>query len=462
MLELIDQLRVAVPEEVRQARRITEESGRITERAREEGDAIVARAQEQAVQMLEERELVRAAQQRAAEILDRAQDEAREVRRGADEYAAGVLIRLEGECIKALTSIKRGIDMLDERHRAASDDGVTPATAADDAIAVDPRSRPEPLPGHDLAFNVAGLLHEPPGAIRESACATTTSRLGRDVELAGPIDADLRLQRTNRGILRARRGRRALRRTCSRCTDPYVEEVRVPISEEFLPTVDPVSGPRSRPTPRTPRRRGSTSITRSTWTPSSTTSCRSPSRCFALCRPDCPGLCATCGERLDRATTRMAATRSTRAWPGWPRSCATGTSQLSRPRARRLAGRPAILRRPRSHRSRSFRVGVPKRKVSKARQGERRAHLAISAPPLVECEHCHELKRAHHVCPTCGWYTGREAVTIEPVAPAEGQRSNDRCASRSTRWVATTPLARSSAAPSTTPHNDRRRGHPRR
>ena len=50
------------------------------------------------------------------------------------------------------------------------------------------------------------------------------------------------------------------------------------------------------------------------------------------------------------------------------------------------------------------------------------AHLAISAPPLVECEHCHELHRAHHVCPTCGWYNGREAVAIEPVAPVEGQR----------------------------------------
>ena len=47
-------------------------------------------------------------------------------------------------------------------------------------------------------------------------------------------------------------------------------------------------------------------------------------------------------------------------------------------------------------------MGVPKRKVSKARQGERRSHLAISAPPLVECSHCHELKLAHHVCPTCG------------------------------------------------------------
>lgn len=117
VLELIDQLRVAVPDEVRQAKRITEEAGRITDRAREESDAIIARAQEQAAQMLEERELVRMAQQRAGEILDTANHEAAEVRRGADEYAAGVLIRLEGECIKALTSIKRGIDMLDERHR---------------------------------------------------------------------------------------------------------------------------------------------------------------------------------------------------------------------------------------------------------------------------------------------------------------------------------------------------------
>jgi hypothetical protein len=117
VLELIDQLRVAVPEEVRQAKRINEEAGRIADRARDEADAVVARAQEQAAQMLEERELTKMAQQRAAELIDAATREAIEVRRGADEYAAGVLIRLEGECIKALTSIKRGIDMLDERHR---------------------------------------------------------------------------------------------------------------------------------------------------------------------------------------------------------------------------------------------------------------------------------------------------------------------------------------------------------
>jgi hypothetical protein len=119
MLELVDQLRISVPDEVRQAKRITEEVTRITEHARDEADQIAARAQEQAAQMLEERELVKLAQQRAAEIIEQASREAGEVRRGADEYAAGVLIRLEGECIKALTSIKRGIDMLDERHRGA-------------------------------------------------------------------------------------------------------------------------------------------------------------------------------------------------------------------------------------------------------------------------------------------------------------------------------------------------------
>ncbi len=117
ILELIDQLRAAVPPEVAQARRVTEEATRITERAREEGDAVIARAQEQAARMLEDRELVQMAKQRAEEIIDTATREAADIRRGGDEYAAGVLIRLEGECIKALTSIKRGIDMLDERYR---------------------------------------------------------------------------------------------------------------------------------------------------------------------------------------------------------------------------------------------------------------------------------------------------------------------------------------------------------
>jgi len=64
-------------------------------------------------------------------------------------------------------------------------------------------------------------------------------------------------------------------------------------------------------------------------------------------------------------------------------------------------------------------VGVPKRKVSHARQGDRRAHLALSLPDLEECPHCHQTKRIHHVCPNCGWYGGREAVEIKPRTRGE-------------------------------------------
>jgi vacuolar-type H+-ATPase subunit H len=119
-LDLVEQLRLAVPEEVKQARRITEESDRILERAQEEADRVVARAQEQAAFLIEERELTRAAEQRSQKIVSDGHDQADEIRRGADEYAAGVLIRLEGEVVKVLQSIKHGLDLLDERAPVAA------------------------------------------------------------------------------------------------------------------------------------------------------------------------------------------------------------------------------------------------------------------------------------------------------------------------------------------------------
>jgi len=119
-LDLIDQLRVAVPEEVRQAKRVNEETSRLVERAQEEAERILARAQEQAAFLIEERELTRAAAVRSREIIAAGESEADEIRRGADQYAAEVLIRLEGECIKALQSIKQGLALLDQRHPSAA------------------------------------------------------------------------------------------------------------------------------------------------------------------------------------------------------------------------------------------------------------------------------------------------------------------------------------------------------
>jgi hypothetical protein len=131
-LDLIHQLRVAVPEEVRAAKRINSEGERIIEKSQEEAEQIVARAQEQAAFLIEERGLLLAAQEESRRILDQAYAEGAEVRRGADEYAAGVLIGLEGDIVRTLQAIKKGIQLLDERRatlREPSDD-----VAGDDLV----------------------------------------------------------------------------------------------------------------------------------------------------------------------------------------------------------------------------------------------------------------------------------------------------------------------------------------
>ncbi len=118
-LDLIDQLRHAIPEEVKSAKRINSEGERLLEQAREEAEEILARAQEQAAYLIEERELTRAAQEQSREIIHQAQAEGDEIRKGADDYAAEVLVALEGEMMRYLKSVKRGLEMLDERRAAA-------------------------------------------------------------------------------------------------------------------------------------------------------------------------------------------------------------------------------------------------------------------------------------------------------------------------------------------------------
>jgi uncharacterized protein len=148
-----------------------------------------------------------------------------------------------------------------------------------------------------ISVNVAGLLHEAPGATRELRLRDHYASLGPDLELAGPIDGQLRLQRTNRGVLVRGRVSAPLRRTCARCLEPYVEEVAVTIDEEFLPSLDPQSGipvgidegdQASRIDDHheidfAPLLHDELSLTEPM---------------HPLCRPDCPGLCAACGQPL--------------------------------------------------------------------------------------------------------------------------------------------------------------------
>lgn len=56
---------------------------------------------------------------------------------------------------------------------------------------------------------------------------------------------------------------------------------------------------------------------------------------------------------------------------------------------------------------------LPKRKLSKGRRGRRRQHDHLQALVLVSCEHCGQMKRAHTVCPHCGYYRDREVIEVE-------------------------------------------------
>lgn len=53
-------------------------------------------------------------------------------------------------------------------------------------------------------------------------------------------------------------------------------------------------------------------------------------------------------------------------------------------------------------------MGVQKRRSSKMRKRLRRGQDGLTAPGLVACPQCHELMRAHRVCPNCGYYKAKE------------------------------------------------------
>ncbi|MDO8751748.1 MAG: 50S ribosomal protein L32 [Dehalococcoidia bacterium] len=55
---------------------------------------------------------------------------------------------------------------------------------------------------------------------------------------------------------------------------------------------------------------------------------------------------------------------------------------------------------------------LPKKKRTPGKQGRRRSHFQLQPVSLSVCPHCRTPRPSHRVCPSCGYYAGREVIAI--------------------------------------------------
>ena len=97
MLDLIDQMRVSIPEEIKKAQQILAQRDRILAQAQEEANRTLALAREKSEQMVERDGIAQAAQGRAEQIVAQARLESETTKRDADDYVLESLTKLEME-----------------------------------------------------------------------------------------------------------------------------------------------------------------------------------------------------------------------------------------------------------------------------------------------------------------------------------------------------------------------------
>lgn len=114
MLDIIDQMRVTVPEEVKKAQQIVTQKDRLIAQAQEEASRIVALAKEKAEQIVEREAIVKSAQTRGSQILTQSREDASNTRHDADDYVIDSLQGLEEEVTKLLTQVRNGIRTIEE------------------------------------------------------------------------------------------------------------------------------------------------------------------------------------------------------------------------------------------------------------------------------------------------------------------------------------------------------------
>lgn len=104
--DIIDDIRLNMPTEIRQAKAIVQDRAEIVEDAKKEAESIVKRAEDRARAMVAQEAIVKAAQQRATEILSSAQSQSREMRSAVSNLCENMLRRTEEQLSKSLSEVK--------------------------------------------------------------------------------------------------------------------------------------------------------------------------------------------------------------------------------------------------------------------------------------------------------------------------------------------------------------------
>ena len=112
MLDIIDQMRITIPEEVKKAQQLLNQSERILAQAEEKANRTTALAEEKASELISENMLTEKANLRAEKILTQARADAEATRIDADNYVIETLSGVEDELSRLLNQVHNGIRAL--------------------------------------------------------------------------------------------------------------------------------------------------------------------------------------------------------------------------------------------------------------------------------------------------------------------------------------------------------------
>jgi cell division septum initiation protein DivIVA len=114
MLELIDQMRIAIPEEVKKAQQVMAQRDRVMAQAQEEANRTLQLSREKADQLVQNNMVVQEAERRADQIVNQARAEAEATRADADNYVVDTLMQLQDQIAKLSNQVSNGVRMVQE------------------------------------------------------------------------------------------------------------------------------------------------------------------------------------------------------------------------------------------------------------------------------------------------------------------------------------------------------------